>query len=333
MKTLLVGVASLVLAASTAAQSTAFGGQLVGYTGPGGPVISIIGYLYSQDIGTCPTPVRRGTSMRMTKNGGAAYDAARQAVWLSNGKTIVLKNIGSGQEACTFAPTMNGATGTAVTGLAHSNRNRELIQLEVFPTSNGRSLMLRFYDTSACPPVLLRKSCTIALATGATAGGVAYDEVRDLILFSTSITSAAGTTNTIHHITSPLLCLVPTTQFTLPSFRPCGGTTTRGLSGLAYDSCSQILYTTEGTVTLLMDLSNLSSPVNLNASKPCCKFAVPRQTWAGLAYVPKSSNSSVGVSCLPASCGTCASMKFEVVGDLVLGNQNMSLQISDGPPG
>ena len=110
MNTILpLGIAILVLGGASAAQSSQFGGLLVGNTGPSGILSSLAGKVYTQDVATCSTPVLRGSTLRMATKGagGTAYDAARQAVWISDGKTVALYDMVAKKTTCSFNARLN----------------------------------------------------------------------------------------------------------------------------------------------------------------------------------------------------------------------------------
>lgn len=330
------------LATALCAQASPDAGTLVGVVGPTGIGISIRGEFYKQNVdNNCATAQKVGNQQGLgmaIQGGGSAYDAARGAAWVSDGSKIALQQTGAAQVSCLFTATLSGTPpGYTVTGLAHCNKRKELVQMELVAGSSSNSMVLRFYDTSACPPKLLNTTCSFPIPSGNSAGiahGLAYDEARDLIFWTTSQNGTAGWTNTLNYINYAVACLnVQPKTFTLPAFTGCGGTN-GAVKALAYNSCSQILYVTEGTVMLKMDLQNLSSPKNLNASAACCKFNVNGKGWNGLAYVPNSTSKSVGTSCLGTGCPSCGSMSLAFVGgDPALGNRDLALQISNGPGG
>ncbi|MHC4899935.1 MAG: hypothetical protein ACYTGW_22820, partial [Planctomycetota bacterium] len=272
--------------------------------------------------------------------GGTAYDAARQAVWVSDGRKIALQQVSNAAVSCQFNATLSGTYGKTnfVSGLAHCNKRKQLIQMEMVVGATSNSLRLRFYDTSACPPTLLKTTCSFAIPNANVPGvahGLAYDEARDLILFTMSGSGFAGWTSTVNYINYSVACLgaVKPRSFPVPLFSQCGGTNT-AVKAMTYNSCTQILYVTEGTVMLKMDISNLAKPVNLNASTPCCKFVVKGKAWSGLAIVPNSVVQPVGSSCLNTGCPSCANMTLGFTGgDLALGNQNLAIQITGAPAG
>ena len=152
-----------------------------GNIGPTGFGISIRGELYSQAIDkNCAGARRPGVGLAMAiRGGGTAYDAARNAVWVSDGRAIALQQIADAKVSCQFNAALSGTgAGFFVSGLAHCNKRKQLIQMEMVVGKNSNSLVLRFYDTKSCPPKLLTTKCTFAIPNGNTAGvahGLAYE--------------------------------------------------------------------------------------------------------------------------------------------------------------
>lgn len=301
---------------------------------------SLAGELYIQDVdNNCATAQKVGNSLGWSfYGGGTAYDAARQAVWVSDGRQITLQQLSNGQASCTFNATLSGTYGTSnfVSGLAHCNKRKQLIQLEMVVGQSSNSAVLRFYDTSACPPKLLTTNCSFAIPNGNTPGvahGLAYDEARDLIFFVMSGSGFAGWTSSVNYVNFAVACLARPNTFSVPLFSACSGNN-NPVTGMAYNPCTQVLYLTEGNAVLKLDISNLSSPKNLNTTTACCKLNQTGKTWAGLAIVPNSVVKSVGSSCLGSGCPSCSSMKLDFVGgDLALGNQDLAIQITGAPAG
>ncbi|MHC4076999.1 MAG: hypothetical protein ACYST0_01015, partial [Planctomycetota bacterium] len=336
-------VAIALLASTICGQSNPNAGLLVGNVGPIGPSSSLAGELYTQAVDSnCAAPKKSGNSAPLAMafyGGGTAYDAARQAVWVSDGRVIALQQVSNAKVSCQLNAKLSGTYGKAnfVSGLAHCNKRKQLIQMEMVVGTSSNSLVFRFYDTSACPPKLLNTTCSFAIPSTMVPGvahGLAYDEARDLIFFTMSGSGFAGWTSSVNFINYSVACLgAKPGSFPVPLFSQCGGANTP-VTAMAYNSCTQILYVTEGTVMLKMDISNLSKPVNLNASTPCCKFNVQRKAWAGLAIVPNSVIKSVGTSCLSSGCPSCSNMTLGFTGgDLALGNQDLAIQITGAPAG
>ncbi len=334
------GVATALLGSTLCGQSNPNAGVLVGNAGRK-LAPSLAGELYTQAVDSnCATAKKVGSSMAWAFNGGGtAYDAARQAVWVSDGRQIALQQVSNGAASCRFNATLSGTYGRTnfVSGLAHCNRRKELIQMEMVVGAKSNSLVLRFYDTSACPPKLLKTTCSFAIPTTTVPGvarGLAYDEVRDLIFFTMSGSGIVGWTTSVNYVNYAVACLVtkPGT-FSVPLISPCGGTNIP-VTGMAYSPCTKVLYVTEGNVILKLNITNLAKPVNLNANAKCCKFNVTGRTWAGLAYVPNSVVKAVGSSCLNSGCASCGNMTLGFTGgDLALGNQDLAIQVTGAPAG
>ncbi len=338
MKTLTL--ATMRFGSMVCAQQNPHSGLVVGNVGPTGFGISIRGELYTQAIDkNCAIPRRSGVGLAMAiRGGGTAYDAARNAVWVSDGRQIALQQIAGAKVSCQFSATLSGTGGSYfVSGLAHCNKRKQLIQMEMVLGKSSNSLVLRFYDTKSCPPKLLNTKCTFAIPKTNTAGvahGLAYDEARDLIFFTMSGSGIVGWTTSVNYINYTIACLgtVKPKSFPVPLFSTCGGANT-AVKGLAYNSCSQVLYVTEGTVTMKLNVKDLTKPVNLSG-KSCCKFNVQRKAWQGLAIVPSSPVKSVGTSCLNQGCPSCTTMKLGFTGgELALGNQDLAVQITGAPAG
>ena len=208
--------------------------------------------------------------------------------------------------------------------------------MEMVVGTSSNSLVLRFYDTSACPPKLLKTTCSFAIPTTTAPGvahGLAYDEVRDFIYFTMSGSGFAGWSTSVNYINYAVVCLAKPSTLSVPLFSPCGGNNSP-VTGMAYNPCTKVLYLTEGNAMLKLDITNLSKPVNLNASAKCCKLNLPRKAWAGLAYVPNSVVKSVGQSCFNSGCTKCSNMTLGFTGgDLALGNQDLAIQVTGAPAG
>jgi len=333
------GATTALLASTLCGQSNPKAGVLVGNIGVT-LAPSLAGELYSQAVDSnCAAATKIGNSMAWAfYGGGTAYDAARQAVWVSDGRTIALQQLSNGAASCQFNATLSGTYGKTnfVTGLAHCNKRKELIQMEMVVGASSNSLVLRFYDTSACPPKLLKTTCSFPIPNTNAPGvahGLAYDEVRDLIFFTMSGSGFAGWSTSVNYINYAVVCLAKPNTLSVPLFSTCKGNNTPA-TGMAYNPCTKVLYVTEGNAVLKLDISNLTKPVNLNATTACCQLNLTRKAWAGLAIVPNSVVKSVGTSCLNTGCPSCPSMKLDFTGgDLALGNRDLAIQITGAPAG
>lgn len=306
-------------------------GHVVGWAWNNTP-LTVCSSVYTQDVdNSCRQAVLRGNSLcsqKGTGGGGTAYDPRMQAAWVSNGIEIALHDLNSRKIICRFNATLAGNS-HVVSGLALSDTRRELFQLEI---SSGL-LVLSSYDvTNPCKPVHNKNACQVKnTGTGATALGLAYDEVRDLIYYVTSISGFAGWINTIHVAPRAKPC----TDLATFGVNYCGARPGSPLSGLGYDACRRRLYATDGKGIRSLLLTDPAKGVfrDLTGTNPCCQFT-GIGVWMGLAVVPNWTRTIVGKSCLQTPCGNCTNMQLDLVGgDASLGNQDFGIRLSGAPVG
>ena len=332
LHSLVAALATTTLLPLIPAQSVA-PGHLAGWAANNTP-FGVCSSLYTQDAdGGCKSVVRRGTSICTVKGsfgGGTAYDPRLRAAWVTNGVTLGLQDIATGNMKCTMRAVL-AVKGSVVTGLALSDKRRELFQLEVGSSPAGRFLVISSYDVARpCVPAHKGNGCRVPLlGTGASAMGLAYDEVRDLLYYSTSTSGFAGWINTVHVVRQGAPCRDVKTFGVKTCGRPGSPT-----SGLGYDSCTRRLYATGGrSVRVLL----LTDPVNgvvtdLTGAGPCCQFG-GLGAWAGLAVVPNWDLKVIGKGCSHVPCGNCAVQLGTVGGDASLGNRDFGFRLSSAPAG
>jgi len=323
-------VCTLLTTALLTAQSPA-PGHVVGWAWNNTP-LTVCSAVYTQDVeNKCPKAVIRGSSLctqKGTGGGGTAYDPRMLAAWVSNGLEIALQELNTGKMICRFNATVSG-NGYVVSGLALSDTRRELFQLEMAPGL----LVLSSYDVSnACKPVHNKNACRVKNGgTSATAMGLAYDEVRDLIYYVTSISGFGGWINTIH----VALRSNPCTDVATFGVNYCGSRPGSPLSGLGYDACSQRLYATDGKGIRVLLLTDPAKGVfkDLTGTNACCQFT-GIGVWMGLDVVPNWSRTIVGKSCLHQPCGPCTNMQLDLIGgDASLGNRDFGIRLTGAPGG
>ena len=88
------------------------------------------------------------------------------------------------------------------------------------------------------PPLPTYGGCSLQIGSRDVAGGLAYDEVRDLLYYTVTTT---GPTNRLF-VASALTRCQPICSVPLP--RCTGGPSFGAVTGLAFDSCRSILYAT-----------------------------------------------------------------------------------------
>lgn len=289
--------------------------------------ITAPGQIDIQDIDGSCKPARTLCTRVLSGNtkfpsGGTAYDSSRQAVWVSDGSTIVAYALPSCRTICTFKAQLVN-TGAVVSGLAISDSKQRLIQLE----STQGSVSIRSYDMRTCPPTPLRDGCTLSIQSNATAGGLAYDEARNLLYFTESAPALVGWLSNLYiasfgNACRPI-CKVP--------MRSCGSGA-RGwgaIDGLAYSSCKNQLYATDGVLT---SITTMTDPPKCSTTHVTCCARQSTGSFRGLAVIPGWKQRTVGKSCLPATCN-CPSMTSRLGSEPRIGNASFGFELSSGPSG
>jgi len=257
--------------------------------------------------------------------GGTAYDARLQALWISTGKTIQHYILNGCRSLFTLSPSLLNRS-AKVTGLAISDRHRRLYHLE---TTIGY-IGIKAYDMTTLPPKPITGGWSTKLnAVGATGGGLAFDEVNDRLYVAVSF-------GAFHGFMSDLYVLDPSGSMSLviktniPMVTRPGGP--RSVTGLAYDSGSNLIYATDGGQTLV-GLVGDPDKGTVTWSKIACNKNLAGN-YVGLAIIPGWSQVSLGANCLGAPCANCTGMTNSAVGgDPVLGNSHFSVQLNNAPLG
>lgn len=264
--------------------------------------------------------------------GGAAYDPRHQAVWITDGRTIILYRLSDKKTLCTFTPTRQLTTSTvpsAISGLAFSASRRELYQVETAPNQMAVAIYNVAVVTNCKPQVKTLGAAKLTI-TGEQCGAFAFDEARSLFYYVTTWSGFGGNGNSIYAApySSPY-------KMVSNSVSPC----TRGstMLGATYSSCNKFLYLATGSEVnvIRMDdpLNGKTTNMNQLLKANCC----PKQMgggWAGLGLIPTWGKKLVGSSCLANTCGGCTSMKLDLAGgDAVLGNPDLVMTISGAPSG
>lgn len=293
--------------------------ELVAWSEAIGPALSNGVQLQTLDT-TCPPArlvCRSILGNPLFYAGGTAYDVRRQTVWYTTGTTMLEVALRDCSVSCQFTPQlMNSAA--VVSGLAMLDGGRRLLQLETTPGYLG----MRSYDTSVCPPTPLRDGCTLPLAAGAVAGGLATDAENGLVFVAVSTPNAIDWTSEILVMAERDRC-TPLCRFPVPRcgpFYPRSGAVT----GLGYDACAQTLYVTNGQHSQGLLVRN-ALRCDFTAGW-CCPVG---SSWGmkGLDVVPGWQQSDVGASCVPSVCPPCA-MRGELAGgDAVPGNSEFAVRL------
>lgn len=279
--------------------------------------------VYQRDHTACTTlpfcnPVGFPPAPGMPYAGGTAWDPIRNAAVISNGFLIAEVDPNTCAYVCPPSPAPTTSPNAVVTGLEFVESLNQIWMLDSF----GALIQMQY----ACPPVVL-STCNTGLpltATNAT-GGLAVDEVNQLVFYSYS----DWTTGLSRIFVATMAAPCTTIQIATPT--PC--TTTlplRGITGLAVDACRRILYMTDGFQTIGWAYNVAVGPVVIWGPQTCCNLPMPAaDPMIGLA-VRSGRETSVGTSCANGVCPPCP-LIHSLTNSPNLGNAFFQLQADQAP--
>jgi hypothetical protein len=316
-------VLTLLALGTTAFAQTVPTNHVIGWVDQGG---SNPGEIHIQDIdGSCQTAKPLYKALSTANNfwaGGTAYDPRHESVWISDGTTIAEVQLSDGKTLCSFkAQLMNSSA--VVSGLAIADKGRLLIQLETMQSYGA----IRSYSLTGCPPTPLRDGCTITVPTGYYTGGLAYDEVEDLVYYTVTQPGFQVPQNTLHVVDNKNRC-TSICSLMLPGCIHFFGT---DVTGLAYDSCTKTLYATTGLGTMPFQVGD---PRKCEFKAGTCCVKQLTGSYAGLAVVPGWTQVKKGTSCITKGCPFCSSLDNRLYGGAPsLGNRDFGVEVVNGPTG
>jgi len=298
-------------------------GRIVGWTPS--TTTTAAGEVHVQDIdASCKpaTPLLKAMGQAASLwAGGTAYDPARQSLWVSDGRELQELRLSDGKVLCKL-PAMIMSKSGIVSGLAVDRKGRKLIQLETAAGYAG----LRSYSLKTCPPTALRDGCTTALPTNYYSGGLAFDDVENLVYFSVTKPGFQVPYNEVwvadRASRCKILCKV--------AVGGCVHFYGTDAKGLAYDACKKTLYMTFGAGTVPIQVVD---PRKCQFKTGSCCTKQSAGNFAGLAWVPGWSSFKKGTSCLTKGCPYCSKLGLDLVGTPAIGNVDFGLSIHDGPTG
>ncbi|MFQ5505062.1 MAG: hypothetical protein ACE5F1_09740 [Planctomycetota bacterium] len=270
-----------------------------------------------QDIdGGCKKAFRRCSTRTPVRAqapyaGGTAYDPRYQTVWVSDGLVLAEYSVKPGivrtcLPRCKPFKAIRVNPSAFVSGLACADRKPRLFQLATAP---GYMEVTVYDNGGGCPG--MSTTCKRNLPPKAVAGGLAYDEVRDLLYVSVSTPLSTGGWSTL------LWVAAGATPCQISCERPLFNCSKNPVTGLAYDACKRKLYATDGQVTQTVVVVDPKT-CSLKSGACCQKQITP--VWRGLAVVPGWTKKSLGSSCTAKPCPSCPGMIASCAGDPGLGN-------------
>ena len=326
MQSLIPALATLLLAPLAHPQNS---GRLIGY---GQSASSKAGEIHAQDVlKSCPpafsvcTGILTSPATSNTPVGGSAWDSRTGLLWACDGTSLnayALK--GCSQQCSVQVVTMDSAA--TASGLAIAESKRQLWMLETRPGYVG----LRPWSLVGCQAVPTRGGCSFPV-TGHSmvAGGLAYDEGRDLLYFTVSEQQIVSWVHTLY--VAPAKSGGACQPICKYSLKYCS-LVQRAISGLAFDPWTQQLYATDGQYTRVLRVVDPRKCLFLDTG--CCKKGMPQQDWLGLAWQPAFVATQFGTGCSGKPCANCPSPVHGMgAGSPSIGNPDFTLTLRAGPTG
>ena len=317
---------NLIVAAALAVASTLGAQQPIAKTQVAGLVFGTSDNITVQEAdGNCARTKRCASSLGTSTHanaGGTAYDPRVQGTWNSDGTRFELRNLDNCARLCVFNASLIVNT-RRISGLAYNRTARRLWALE----TGGNSFGLAAYDVSQAPSNCGSRvsacSGVFGLPGRASAGGLAFDQVRRLFYMGVTQQTAAGFVQWIFVMREQNPCAV-ICRYRLPT-QAC---LIRLIQGVAYDSCKRTLFVTD---SIQIQRMTVVDPLKCSFKQlKCCPAA---GLYRGLAFVPSWARRVAGASCATGSCLPCNSMQADVRGVPSLGNSGFSWKLTDGPAG
>ena len=211
-----------------------------------------------------------------------------------------------------------------VSGLAIAQKKPRLFQL----ATTEYYFEVITYDLKNCPKAVSKCAYTFPTTGGLVrpvAGGIAYDEVNDLLYISIShrlTTGGYANQCFVSKASSPCkpICKIKI----LPA-------STKLVTGLAFDNCHRGLFATDGQITQAHYFSK-GNHCQPKIGGPCKKQNAPK--WQGLCIIPGQKQINYGKSCTSKPCQSCPSMNAGTTGgDPVFGNSTFGFRLNNAPTG
>ena len=285
-----------------------------------------LGAVHVQSLTTnCPKATHFTTALNggvLFAAGGTAYDAVTQSVWITNGIEFQQIRLSDKKVICKFKGMLMDSK-ALVSGLAIGRGGTRLIQLETRAGYAG----IRSYDLRTCPPTPLRDGCKLTfLGRSEYAAGLAYDPVRDLVLYTVTQPLGTFSRNTVYVAKDSSRCKPICKQFLSQCGPPLLGT---DVLGLGYDACQGKLFATFGGKTVVYNMPD-PSKCALKLSHCCNKgFGL---WFKGLAVVPGWRQFPSGSGCVGKGCPFCNKIRLRLTGgDPLPGNPRFGVTIEFAP--
>lgn len=322
-KSLLMAAAVALSTTTLFAQPSRTPPQLIGFTS-GGTSSPLIQHqtICRPSQRVCPTGMASASGWA----GGAAYNAINGSVWHTQGTRMAEVRIRDCRLLCSTPAILSLGTGSVASGLAICESRYQLYQLE---SIRGRAA-LHIRHLRSCPLNALT-SCRFALpSTRHSAGAVAFDERGEVFYYATSIFPTGTIVVPPQNIILVAKASSPCNIICRISLPNCGNTRLGAITAMAFDSCSGLLYVSDGRKTSIRRRS--TSSVCSFTDVGCCSPSPSAQTWHGF-DIESSHAAKVGRSCLGQTCRNCPDVELVTIGDPAVGNPAFAFRIQKGQAG
>ncbi len=268
----------------------------------------------------------------LTRAGGSAFDGRLPGLGISNGRDLTCIDSSSCKLLCPTAkiplPPVGAGVKVWCTGLAFVDSGA-LGSTAAAPgwlfASYNTGHIGRLRDTTA-------QFCKLSV-TGVTIGGLATDDVKRLLFIGTVSSTGA---NVIHvaridpTVASPQPWCSPFCSFPAPT---CTSTSKLGpITGLAHDSCRNMLFITDGKQTTYGVVTAGATSCSIQ-HVDCCLLGsnAAGDSFTGLCVQPDPTE-SLGTSCALSGCQGCGPvMRAALTGAAVLGNPSFGFELRNAP--
>lgn len=255
--------------------------------------------------------------------GASAWDATRSVLWVSTGFTLSAWEDDNCNPVC---PPQPSPLPGQVSGLAIFERAGALFEMDI----NGNILQYQL----ACPPVP-GQACQInsLLPNAFVFTALASDDLRQLLFIGCTNPVTGANAIQVASLSDPCNPFAIFQMGSCPS--PGGPIALFGpLTGLAADSCKQVVYATDGVQIQELTYAIPALPPSIGfLLSGCCQLSTsistPLDPYAGLAIRPLRAR-RLGQPCSSGACAPCLPRLVER-SDPVLGNPNYGVSLVNAP--
>lgn len=248
--------------------------------------------------------------------GGTAHDAADGATWITNGVVLAKVDFRACAVRCAPQPMPMPPGATFATGLAYDEQTRTL-----YATYDNNVIAWFGQPATAVCVLAPIAFCVPPIAAGHMLSGIATDDLGGNIFYASSPAPGGPAFGMVYQAPLAAPC-APFCRFPIPG---CGGLLLPQITGLGWESCRRILYSTDGPTVVGVTLQP-----NCQVQPVSCCPGPAAAPYAGLCVLP-TDNVPLGPNCTQGVCPVCPTMRHDTIGDPVIGNPTFALTLQNAP--